>query len=640
MPSATRKHAPVRLRSLASMGLLALALLTLLAARPAPASAMTGADYAYWFAYAQTRIYPTTAPPAGAPLASNAVPNALALGAAQSEFEGRQISLRPQTSGLRDIWIEPSDLEMDGAPEHIIGAKNVSVFKVWYVDIQRPSYGFKQKGLQPDPLLPMTIANGQRLGWRPGAAPDTSLRAASAGKTQPFYVLFQVPADAAPGSYVGSLKVTAVDDPGAPAAELTIPVALTVYPFSVERRTLQTSFGLNLHDVMTMNSAARQWLLRDPNAGANSTRVPERTDNHSDQSIGYLKFMSDHRVSPQTMSPAWESPDGNGIISARHDLLGDFLGTGAATSFQGNKLNFNTVKMPEYTRPAWLKDPFTSRSATNKATRYYASMKAELGPDASKAYAYPIDEPSASKRKFTEKYAKLIHRAAPGVKVLLTTDPTTQKNKLVKGVDIYVSKLHFVFRDTGWNKKIRKSGKQLWIYSHMTNWSAQTPSYLIDAPPTDSRVQAWMAYRLRANGLLYFNVTNWHKGVGKTGQAPRDPYTDPVTNRKTYKGKALNANGDGTLAYPGYYPPLGLIVEGAPPVSSMRMEALRDGLEDYEYLQQVSAKYGQPTADAYSARIIGALPKAKSGRLAFPPFSRSEYDFEAVRAEMAARLSQ
>jgi hypothetical protein len=91
--------------------------------------------------------------------------------------------------------------------------------------------------------------------------------------------------------------------------------------------------------------------------------------------------------------------------------------------------------------------------------------------------------------------------------------------------------------------------------------------------------------------------------------------------------------------YPGYYPALGLYVQGSPPVGSLRMEALRDGLEDNEYLQQVSGRFGTPAADAYVSRIIGAVPRASSGRLQFPPYQSAPEPYEQVRADMAARLS-
>lgn len=606
---------------------------------PAPVTAeQTVPVYSYWYTYAQTKVYPTTTSLA-ATLSSD-TPPPMALAAAQSEFEGRQVAIRPVSGTLRDIWIQPSNLEMTDASGSVsaIPAANVSVFKVWYVNVTHPSYPFKVKGLQPDPLLPMTLANGERLGWKPGgAAPNLGLRGVSAGKTQPFYVLFKVPAGSEPGTYTGSLKVTCSDEAGNPAPDVEIPVSLTVYPFSVAQRTLKTAFAIDAFRVQQRNSASGKWLGRNPWPGPGATRVAERTANHTDQMNGWLTYMSDHRLSPQLTSPAWSSNAGNGTMTANRDALDDYLSAGQATTFDGERFAFNTVKMPDYYPPSFVKNPFTSSSATARAARYYKTMKSGLGAYSSKAYIYPVDEPKASQRRFVERYATWVHRVVPGVKYLLTTDPVTQNSKLVKGVDIYVNRLPFVFRDTGWTSKIRKAKKQLWIYSHRTNWEGIVPMYLIDKPLADSRVQAWMAYKAHATGLLYYNVNAWRVA---NGSKPRDPYTNPVSGIGLAASKPQYCNGDGTLVYPGYYPALGLYVEGAPPVGSLRTEALRDGLEDYEYVRLVGARYGAKTADAYAARIIGPVPKPASGKLRFPKYQSAPSAYESVRVDMAAALSQ
>ena len=47
----------------------------------------------------------------------------------------------------------------------------------------------------------------------------------------------------------------------------------------------------------------------------------------------------------------------------------------------------------------------------------------------------------------------------------------------------------------------------------------------------------------------------------------------------------MRSNGDTCLVYPGYYPRYGLDRPTAGPVASLRLEALRDGLEEREYLK-------------------------------------------------------
>jgi hypothetical protein len=81
-------------------------------------------------------------------------------------------------------------------------------------------------------------------------------------------------------------------------------------------------------------------------------------------------------------------------------------------------------------------------------------MYSALGANAPKAYVYPVDQPNAKRVPFTKKCAAFVHRLIPGAKFVLTTDATTEKNRLVSGVDIYVYRLHFFFRDSSYIKKM------------------------------------------------------------------------------------------------------------------------------------------------------------------------------------------
>lgn len=602
-------------------------------------------NFAYWFATATTKVYQTSAPPASAAHASDAGAATLALAAARDEFEGRQIAIRP-TVTVHDLWIEPSDLSMvdEGGATLTIPASNVSVYRVGYVYVAHPSTGYKRVGLEPDPLLPMTLVNGERLGWAYNAAPNLMRRGINGGVTQPFYVLFHVPASANPGTYAGTLKVTCSALDGTPAPEVNIPVTLTVYPFSIANRTLKAVFGVNLQWAMYANAADHKWIgyWYPPSP----TRVTETTTYKGVQLGGWMKMFGEHRITPQAMLPAWNSgtswaPPGNstGAMTARTAVLTDYMGAGAATTFSGQRLSFPALKMPEYGAPSYVTNPFSSSSASSKAAKYYSTMRAQAYPYLSKSIAYPIDEPKPAQRSFVERYGAFLHHYAPGVKYFVTIDGVAFKFALVKNVDAYGQRLMFFFRDYGkWVAKIRNAKKTVWIYSHATKWQSVSPAYLIDQPLTGSRVQGWYSFKTGAAGLLYFNVSAWRPKTGSS--AYRDPYRDPLSYRTGSGSTLLLANGDGSLVYPGYYPALGLNIEGAPPVTSLRLEAIRDGIEDYEYLKLVQAKKGTGAANWFVARIIGPLPAPRSGHLLFPPWQPNPATYETVRSQMANLISQ
>jgi hypothetical protein len=72
-------------------------------------------------------------------------------------------------------------------------------------------------------------------------------------------------------------------------------------------------------------------------------------------------------------------------------------------------------------------------------------------------------------------------------------------------------------------------------------------------------------------GLLYWGGMSHWSGV-------EDPWTDPKTLDRRKNGKGPLYQGEGTLVYPGR----AVGYDGIAP--SLRLKALRDSMEDYEYL--------------------------------------------------------
>ena len=91
------------------------------------------------------------------------------------------------------------------------------------------------------------------------------------------------------------------------------------------------------------------------------------------------------------------------------------------------------------------------------------------------------------------------------------------------------------------------------------------PTYHIDDHLIGARILPWMQKDHDVEGTLYWSTTIYLKYDGQK-YITRDPWQDPLA----FPG----ANGDGYLLYPG---PDG-------PVATIRLEAIRNGMEDYEYL--------------------------------------------------------
>ncbi len=602
--------------------LLTLVALTALTLSIAPSIACA-ADYHFWYAYAEDKVLPTTQPPAANYTENTTSPAGFGLTAAQGEYEGLQLAIHAD-GPMKAIWLSCSDLVRDDGAATIT-ASNFEAKKVGYVYVRTPSYGYRTVGYQPDPLIPLTLANGNRLHY--------SKRSISAGKTQPFYLNFFVPNGTPQGLYRGNVTLTMSNASTGEAYTSTVPVKITVYPFSVASRTLRTSYGISFRWAMHFSTPYHGWLP----PGSGDDRITERTSFKADQMNGWFDVLSKYRLSPATVQPAWSGPS-SGTMTVRSNYLRDYLGTGAATTFGGARYGFSTVRIPENVIPSYMKNPFYPGGYRPRpeAIRYLRSMRAGLAANGylGKAYVFTVDEPAGTKREFISAYARLVHTYAPGVKFMCTAPAPNFGYRMISGVDTYVQRLQFYYRDYAkWVWPIRKTGRQVWIYSHAGQFGAQAPNYAIDAPTTNTRAMGWFAYHTSAAGVLYFAVNAWRPNMGSS--SARDPYADPLSFRGSYP-----MNGDGSLVYPGYYPAQGLYVQGAPPVTSLRMEALRNGLEDYEYLKRYEKRYGRAATLSKITPVISTRKATvkSSGVYTFPGYTKSSYAYRKTRAQLAAGI--
>jgi len=96
-------------------------------------------------------------------------------------------------------------------------------------------------------------------------------------------------------------------------------------------------------------------------------------------------------------------------------------------------------------------------------------------------------------------------------------------------------------------------------------WPSDHPNLFLDYPAIDARIIGWLSWKLGVSGFEYWSAAAWGKN------------TRPIEAvESAWAAKTFGEyNGDGCLLYPG---PDGAIL------SSIRLEALRDGFEDYEYL--------------------------------------------------------
>jgi len=132
-------------------------------------------------------------------------------------------------------------------------------------------------------------------------------------------------------------------------------------------------------------------------------------------------------------------------------------------------------------------------------------------------------------------------------------------------------------------------------------------------------VPTWMAWRYRMRGLLYWGgLSYWSRVDDPWRQAPY--YAGSGALQQGQKGIVFY--GEGSLVYPsravGY--------DGVVP--TIRLKALRDGIEDYDYLAMLERLGKAAEADAIVAPLAGS----------FFSWEKDPVVYEKARARLAALI--
>ncbi|MCW2956918.1 MAG: hypothetical protein JWO69_1787 [Thermoleophilia bacterium] len=177
-----------------------------------------------------------------------------------------------------------------------------------------------------------------------------------------------------------------------------------------------------------------------------------------------------------------------------------------------------------------------------------------------------------------------------------------------------------------------KGGREVWAYNFYTANSRQ-PQLTIDAPSTDARMNYWLLAREGHTGLYVSNtMLGWGTKVDRNPggtQRKGNPWSGVNYFRHANYGVAA---GWGTFIYPGYNPDLGLSTEAdrntasTRPVTTLRLEGMRDGQEDANLVQMYRTKFGNAKVQQLMKPIFPGtyvtLP-SKLGQVVTPAYSNN-----------------
>lgn len=202
-----------------------------------------------------------------------------------------------------------------------------------------------------------------------------------------------------------------------------------------------------------------------------------------------------------------------------------------------------------------------------------------------KEYLYWADEPDYEHYKFVREGMEAIHEAAPKL-----TRFITENNPGPEIMDVTEIGCPVLYQVNPQNvKEWTGNGRKFWSY--LMCWPKEPHLNLfIDSYAINMRMWLWISYKYHLEGILIWKINQWD---GANGAAPegilQNIWEDPMTYKSGYGTPYGSApefgNGDGMLMYPPNRNPntdKSKFLTG--PVPSIRLEILRQGLEDYDYM--------------------------------------------------------
>jgi hypothetical protein len=375
------------------------------------------------------------------------------------------------------------------------------------------------------------------------------------------WITLKTPKECPSGVYRG--RVTIVPDGLKPT---TIPLNLKIWGFRLTDKThLRTLTWLGEGAISAFYD--NQW-------------TPQGNIKQGDAVRAYEDFLLEHRLGPggevaTRVSKGKDGYDFGGIDTTLERLIGK----GMNCFIMGTAPNLLREKKTEYT-PEFIMD------FTEKIKAYSDHLRRKGWAD--KAYVYVYDEAPRSAWPEVKKIDKAIKSAFPEARIIqCLNEPEGVKDLtgFADVFDVYVTQYH-----KAGVAALQKKGVEVWLA--ICCCPTDHPNFFIEYPLIDVRTTFWICWKYKVNGFEYWSPNAWGINCQKKGDKwPKVPWVANSFDRY---------NGDGYLIYPG---------EDGRPYSSIRFEAFRDGLEDYEYLWTLNDLLAKAEAAKKSGRAIDTARK-------------------------------
>ena len=481
----------------------------------------------------------------------------------KNENDGAQLMISTES------FINSFDFELPdvSGSNGTITKDHFSVSAAYYMNVDFSNERYALSGFYPDALIPLYNYKFRRLNF------------IEENRNQALYINLKTTKDTHAGNYTGVGKLHLDDD------VIDIPFEVTVY-------------DATMPDAVHQNAQFGIWYDEIANG--------EKKNASSEMNMTYYDFLLEKRIAPMDFPSEKKNTFDMFIENYINLVVKDDKNAGIRLPIIWS--NYSTSRV---------------NSLLEKMIQKNISLRNE--GDASinlfnKCYFYIDDEPTASQYEVVRGHDKDIYDAKVSLaaKYNLATDYPDVYASLMQvpnvvtrefnaelvateeqgGIQTWCPQVqHFqteqarqTYRERQASHE-REGGEHVWWYTCIDPQSPY-PNYHLDANLILSRVLSYLQCDYNVEATLFWNVCYYSK-ITHGVTTPRDIWNDPISWE--------NCASDGMLVYPGYT----FGIKG--PITTLRLESLLAGNEEYEYLWMINEKVQEYNAVHNTSYVTNTL---------------------------------
>lgn len=533
-------------------------------------------------------------------------PASLTIELCKNEVEGAQFIITPENGyKVRSFDVEIS--ELTNGEGQSIPAGDVKIYLQKYINVVNKigSNPYLHAGYIPDAILPFDVA--KEYG-------ENTVE----GVNQGVYVTVETQPDTAAGNYTGVCTVTVDGKP------YTLPVSVTVWNFAISEEVhSQTLFQIWQDELMNGELDSSDEMYEVYYEKLADYRISATNLPGDDTLEGFVeaakKAAEDPRISAFAMPYTSVYIEGVGA-DIDYDMTERYLKGLIYASTE----EVNLLEKMVYYFGALIDEPQYTNSY-DVAGRIFDGINA-----LEETIAADLEDEGFFDGKSAEFRENMLDTLL-NIPNILTTYHTPE---YFDDAELTYCPLFNEFdgeENMETYQQCKEANGSIWWYGCMGPCHPY-PSYHQDDNLLGARILGIMQFDYGIDGNLYWAVNCYSKQTSGTGDAlrPSDPYEDASRWFPDWP-----TSGEGYLFYPGL--DYGL----DEPVPSLRLEAVRDGIEDYEYLYELERLTGElsgyyDTEITTESMVSNLYDRLYHGVQYIP----DNENFLAVRRELASIIEQ